>query len=234
MMKRLVLCALASACLMAYAVELSPDICSICREPLLDGDPEVISVACNHQFHKSCIQQWANGNHRDCPLCRQPHGVAPIPQPEHAAAPIPQPPLISAVQRNDLDEVMRLIQDVPEGAARAAFVRQVDTHGSTALLWAAMRGHIDIVRILLDAVPEGEARAAFVRQVNQLGATALHLAAMGGHIDIVNVLMGFLSSQEQRDIAQDILDRLDRDGISITAEARDCLNNYVNPHLFHP
>jgi len=45
--------------------------CSICIDSINKVD--VCTTLCKHTFHKSCIDTWAN---QDCPLCRQPTGLA--------------------------------------------------------------------------------------------------------------------------------------------------------------
>ena len=40
--------------------------CSIC----LEKTNETVSIACNHTFHKRCIEEWTTRGHRTCPLCR--------------------------------------------------------------------------------------------------------------------------------------------------------------------
>jgi len=42
--------------------------CSICIEKYTDAD-NVISLQCNHNFHKECIEKWLNIN-LSCPYCR--------------------------------------------------------------------------------------------------------------------------------------------------------------------
>ena len=50
------------------------DDCSICLAPLFNDSEgvqeDVITVPCNHQFHKPCIIEWSINN-TTCPCCRQ-------------------------------------------------------------------------------------------------------------------------------------------------------------------
>ena len=57
------------------APEPEETICSICHEALLE---EIITIKCNHQFHKDCLCRWFNSNHRTCPLCRVEFGLVEI------------------------------------------------------------------------------------------------------------------------------------------------------------
>jgi len=45
------------------------DECSICLEKYIKKD-KIISLDCNHTFHKSCILLWLNENN-SCPHCRE-------------------------------------------------------------------------------------------------------------------------------------------------------------------
>jgi len=42
--------------------------CSICLEEFKVGDT-IITLPCNHIYHKKCIEIWAENNN-NCPLCR--------------------------------------------------------------------------------------------------------------------------------------------------------------------
>jgi hypothetical protein len=45
--------------------------CSICKECINVGDNIIKLNACNHIFHKNCIEPWIFSSHRtNCPLCR--------------------------------------------------------------------------------------------------------------------------------------------------------------------
>lgn len=51
------------------------DICSICLEDLInyediENNDEVISLVCNHMFHKKCVDPWIKNN-KNCPLCKR-------------------------------------------------------------------------------------------------------------------------------------------------------------------
>ena len=51
------------------------EICSICLEELINYDDvenndEVISLVCNHMFHKKCVDPWIINN-KNCPLCKR-------------------------------------------------------------------------------------------------------------------------------------------------------------------
>lgn len=50
------------------------EVCPICIEKFKNGQ-KIISLECNHQFHKDCIVSWItqnikSHNHADCPSCR--------------------------------------------------------------------------------------------------------------------------------------------------------------------
>lgn len=44
--------------------------CLICLSPYEDGDDVLISEACYHMFHKSCLLEWLKQKD-DCPYCRR-------------------------------------------------------------------------------------------------------------------------------------------------------------------
>lgn len=44
--------------------------CSICQEDPRNGDLIWVLNACNHMYHKSCIQPWTERSNT-CPTCRQ-------------------------------------------------------------------------------------------------------------------------------------------------------------------
>lgn len=49
---------------------LSPQVCTICRENLNGvGTDEVLRTSCNHQFHRNCLLTWLKRN-STCPQCR--------------------------------------------------------------------------------------------------------------------------------------------------------------------
>ena len=55
--------------------EISDEPCSICLEPLynkedLENNKPVISLKCNHMFHKECLDPWVINN-KCCPLCKR-------------------------------------------------------------------------------------------------------------------------------------------------------------------
>jgi len=48
-------------------------ICAICFDPMTSNDPR---TNCNHQFHRGCLEHWrgqqfSQGQHSFCALCRQ-------------------------------------------------------------------------------------------------------------------------------------------------------------------
>ncbi|CAJ1939516.1 unnamed protein product [Cylindrotheca closterium] len=48
------------------------DECPICCDDFSPGEAYVISKACNHMYHKRCIEQWTVDERKDdCPVCRQ-------------------------------------------------------------------------------------------------------------------------------------------------------------------
>ena len=49
--------------------ENADDNCSICTEPLVQGDVVRVLMPCNHNFHVACIQPWLQ-DHDTCPNCR--------------------------------------------------------------------------------------------------------------------------------------------------------------------
>ena len=50
------------------------EVCPICIQELKKGE-KIISLECNHQYHKYCIESWISQNIKlhnksECPLCR--------------------------------------------------------------------------------------------------------------------------------------------------------------------
>ena len=45
------------------------DSCVICLESLNNSE-ELVTLNCEHIFHKDCLEPWLNNNNRNCPLCR--------------------------------------------------------------------------------------------------------------------------------------------------------------------
>ena len=52
--------------------DIDNEDCSICLEKLYDeeNNKEIISLECNHLFHKECVDPWINKN-KNCPLCKR-------------------------------------------------------------------------------------------------------------------------------------------------------------------
>ena len=54
--------------------EINDDFCSICYDPFIISEnicDKVISLQCNHQYHKKCINQWNKvKNLFECPMCK--------------------------------------------------------------------------------------------------------------------------------------------------------------------
>ena len=52
--------------------EIDNEDCSICLDKLYDeeSNKEIISLDCNHLFHKECVDPWVNTN-KNCPLCKR-------------------------------------------------------------------------------------------------------------------------------------------------------------------
>lgn len=43
--------------------------CAVCLEKF-KADDELLSLPCNHSFHKACLLPWIESNHSCCPCCR--------------------------------------------------------------------------------------------------------------------------------------------------------------------
>ena len=52
--------------------DIDNEDCSICLDKLYDeeSNKEIISLDCNHLFHKECVDPWITRN-RNCPLCKR-------------------------------------------------------------------------------------------------------------------------------------------------------------------
>ena len=44
-------------------------MCAVCRLDFEDGD-EVLTLPCNHAYHKECIMAWLT-DHKNCPICKR-------------------------------------------------------------------------------------------------------------------------------------------------------------------
>lgn len=58
--------------------------CSICQEPVQEGQRTLVIQRCQHGFHEACIEPWRQQNN-SCPNCRTPISARP-PPPSQAAA----------------------------------------------------------------------------------------------------------------------------------------------------
>lgn len=56
--------------------ENADDNCSVCTEPMVQGDIIRVVPNCAHKFHVDCIDPWLR-DHNTCPNCRGPVVVAP-------------------------------------------------------------------------------------------------------------------------------------------------------------
>ncbi|KAF7954137.1 hypothetical protein EAE96_005269 [Botrytis aclada] len=46
--------------------------CAICQDNLGGGENgEPVRTACNHVFHRECVQRWLDADHTTCPICRE-------------------------------------------------------------------------------------------------------------------------------------------------------------------
>lgn len=73
------------------AVILEGEVCPICQDVFAIADEKRVINACNHGFHRSCIDTWFEENVH-CPVCR--HDIREVPT--NSALPGPQvapPPL---------------------------------------------------------------------------------------------------------------------------------------------
>lgn len=48
------------------------DECAICLESFSDGILSRVLTACNHVYHKDCIDEWLSKGEYCCPICRNP------------------------------------------------------------------------------------------------------------------------------------------------------------------
>ncbi|KAF7635750.1 RING-type domain-containing protein, partial [Meloidogyne graminicola] len=50
-------------------IKIDEEKCSICLNEFYINEETRKLIPCNHIFHKTCIDEWLNGN-STCPLCR--------------------------------------------------------------------------------------------------------------------------------------------------------------------
>ncbi|KPM38785.1 hypothetical protein AK830_g7769 [Neonectria ditissima] len=44
--------------------------CVVCLEEYVDGESQVMSLPCGHEFHADCITPWLTTRRRTCPICK--------------------------------------------------------------------------------------------------------------------------------------------------------------------
>lgn len=44
--------------------------CVVCLEEYVDGESQVMSLPCGHEFHATCITPWLVNRRRTCPICK--------------------------------------------------------------------------------------------------------------------------------------------------------------------
>ena len=44
--------------------------CAVCLEDYIDGESQVMSLPCGHEFHAECITPWLVNRRRTCPICK--------------------------------------------------------------------------------------------------------------------------------------------------------------------
>ncbi|KAK5263306.1 hypothetical protein LTR40_014695, partial [Exophiala xenobiotica] len=44
--------------------------CVVCLEEYVDGESQVMSLPCGHEFHAECITPWLVTRRRTCPICK--------------------------------------------------------------------------------------------------------------------------------------------------------------------
>jgi len=86
-------------------------------------------------------------------------------------------PIHGACERDDLEEVMILVQEDPG----VMDLTNNDNDGEMALHSASCRGHVEVVYYLLD-------QGAYINARDRFGETCLYLACMEGHLEVVEVL----------------------------------------------
>lgn len=47
-----------------------PDVCPICRDTLVDPHTAILTLACGHAFHRTCLDTWLR-RATTCPCCRR-------------------------------------------------------------------------------------------------------------------------------------------------------------------
>ncbi|RMZ92224.1 hypothetical protein DV736_g532, partial [Chaetothyriales sp. CBS 134916] len=45
--------------------------CVVCLEEYVDGESQVMSLPCGHEFHADCITPWLVNRRRTCPICKR-------------------------------------------------------------------------------------------------------------------------------------------------------------------
>ena len=98
-------------CLPAGEHQGDEPLCSICLSEFEKDDVLKRIPACNHEFHKACIEQWLF-NHTNCPMCRveiNSNPMAPQPPLPHSPSPTRSSPELEE------DEEVQ-VQDLEEGA----------------------------------------------------------------------------------------------------------------------
>jgi hypothetical protein len=133
--------------------------CVVCLEEYVDGESQVMSLPCGHEFHADCITPWLVTRRRTCPICKGDvvrslaransarwedetlqdeqtsddvqNRVAQTANDEPSAAiPIPV-----RIEEDRIDDDVEQGRDIEEPLLGGARVQQSDRHGERQSLW---------------------------------------------------------------------------------------------------
>jgi len=97
------------------AKEDTPELCSICIEPLKNGTA-IFTTSCSHSFHFACIKTSFRFKNEECPLCRAKFNSSNAPEFEERRT-LPLPTLRSTRQRFHVSDVPIPQEDLIDTAA---------------------------------------------------------------------------------------------------------------------
>ncbi len=71
--------ALAKMAIQIQGASANVEICSICTDPMIEGDEIRALPNCIHKYHQPCVDRWLEQGHFTCPNCRS-NILAPAPE----------------------------------------------------------------------------------------------------------------------------------------------------------
>jgi ankyrin repeat protein len=126
--------------------------------------------------------------------------------------------LFFALYENKSDKATKLVNAIPKGDKRSAFVTKKNGLGSTPLHWAALNNNFKLVQFLVNQIPvDRRQQTDFIIQQNENGDTALHFASHKGNLKIAKFLVKKVPTKNERRIS--FIMKLNKDHESALGDA---------------